>query len=189
GGGAARRARRTRRARPKGRPPPALTPANPSTVFDSPPAAPPLPEPHDTTGMGLEERVKELEIGWAAQENATRQIIQNALSQTGPKINSYLGLSGVVEVTGSRFRGFTGPTRHDVALATTQLDVYIALSTRLTRSLGLTFEKAPPATAPTTAFVTVSPTGLEATGPDRFTLDRTHMLIGDFTRFPIAALV
>src|SRR5262249_18882041 len=29
--------------------------------------------------------------------------------------------------------------------------------------------------------------GLQQTGPDRFTLDRTHMLIGDFTQFPIAA--
>src|SRR5215831_10563731 len=174
-------------AAPRTKPAPAAV--KPSAVAASSSAAPPLPEPHDTTGMGLEERVKELEIGWAAQENATRQIIQNALSKTGPKINSYLGLSGVVEVTGSRFRDFTGPTRDDLILSTTELDFDIALSNWLTGSLVLTFEKGTPATAPTTAFVTVSPTGLEATGPDRFTLDRTHMLIGDFTRFPIAARV
>src|SRR5262249_32948996 len=68
-GGGARAPPQTKPARPQERPTPALTAANPSTVFDSPPAAPPLPEPHGTTGMGLEERVKELEIGWAAQEN------------------------------------------------------------------------------------------------------------------------
>src|SRR5215510_8121726 len=178
---------RTKPARERPSPGPAAV--KPSAVAASSSAAAPLPEPHDTSKMGLEERVKELEIGWAAQENATRQIIQNALSKTGPKINSYLGLSGVVEVTGSRFRDFTGPTRDDLILSTTELDFDISLSNWLTGSLVLTFEKGTPATAPTTAFVTVSPTGLEATGPDRFTLDRTHMLIGDFTRFPIAARV
>jgi uncharacterized coiled-coil protein SlyX len=169
------------------RPSPAPAAVKPSAVAASSSAAAPLPEPHDTTGMGLEERVKELEVGWAAQENATRQIIQNALSKTGPKINSYLGLSGVIEVQGSRFRDFTGPTRDELILATTELDFDIALSNWLTGSLVLTFEKGTPATAPTTAFVTVTPTGLGATGPDRFTLDRTHILVGDFTRFPIAA--
>jgi uncharacterized coiled-coil protein SlyX len=171
------------------RPSPAPAAVKPSAVAASSSAAAPLPEPHDTTGMGLEERVKELEVGWAAQENATRQIIQNALSKTGPKINSYLGLSGVIEVQGSRFRDFTGPTRDDLILATTELDFDIALSNWLTGSLVLTFEKGTPATAPTTGFVTVTPTGLQQTGPDRFTLDRTHILIGDFTRFPIAARV
>jgi uncharacterized coiled-coil protein SlyX len=171
------------------RPSPAPAAVKPSAVAASSSAAAPLPEPHDTSKMGLEERVKELEVGWAAQENATRQIIQNALSKTGPKINSYLGLSGVVEVQGSRFRDFTGPTRDDLILATTELDFDILLSNWLTGSVVLTFEKGTPATAPTTGFVTVTPTGLQQTGPDRFTLDRTHMLIGDFTQFPIAARV
>jgi uncharacterized coiled-coil protein SlyX len=171
------------------RPSPAPAAVKPSAVAASSSAAAPLPEPHDTSKMGLEERVKELEVGWAAQENATRQIIQNALSKTGPKINSYLGLSGVIEVQGSRFRDFTGPTRDDLILATTELDFDIALSNWLTGSLVLTFEKGTPATAPTTGFVTVTPTGLQQTGPDRFTLDRTHILIGDFTQFPIAARV
>jgi len=171
------------------RPSPAPAAVKPSAVAASSSAAAPLPEPHDTSKMGLDERVKELEVGWAAQENATRQIIQNALSKTGPKINSYLGLSGVVEVQGSRFRDFTGPTRDDLILATTELDFDILLSNWLTGKVVLTFEKGTPATAPTTGFVTVTPTGLQQTGPDRFTLDRTHILIGDFTQFPIAARV
>src|SRR5262249_1187114 len=83
-----------------------------------------------------------------------------------------------VEVQGSRFRDFTGPTRDDLILATTELDFDILLSNWLTGSVVLTFEKGTPATAPTTGFVTVTPTGLQQTGPDRFTLDRTHMLIG-----------
>jgi uncharacterized coiled-coil protein SlyX len=168
---------------------PAPTAAKPASAVASSGAARPLPEPRDTTGMGLEERVKELEVGWAAQENATRQIIQDALSKTGPKINSYLALSGVIEVQGSRFRDFTGPTRDDLILSTTELDFDVKLSNWLTGALVLTFEKGTPATAPTTGFVTVTPTGLQETGPDRFTLDRTHIAIGDFTLFPIGARV
>src|SRR5262249_16342158 len=77
------------------RPSPAPAAVKPSAVAASSSAAAPLPEPHDTSKMGLEERVKELEVGWAAQENATRQIIQNALSKAAPKTNSSLWPSGL----------------------------------------------------------------------------------------------
>src|SRR5262249_379299 len=97
--------------------------------------ASPLPEPHDTTNMTLEERVKELEVGWAAQENATRQLIQNPLSKVGPNINSFLSLSGVVEITGSRTREFNGPITDTLALTTAELDFDIKLNNWLTGAL------------------------------------------------------
>src|SRR5262245_43904389 len=136
-------------------------------------------EPTDTPELGIEERVKELETKQAAQENATRQIIRDTLSKTGPKINNYLALSGVVEVVGSRTRDFNGPTKSTLALSTTELDFDVKLSNWLTGSLVLSYE---------TGTSTIFPTNT-ATSPsiDRFTIDRTHISIGDMTLFPIAA--
>src|SRR5262245_15881933 len=54
--------------------------AESSSAVASPSATPRPPEPNDTSESGIEERVKELEAKQAAQENATRQIIRDALS-------------------------------------------------------------------------------------------------------------
>lgn len=167
---------RTRPASAEARPTSAPAAPASSQVVASPRAAPPLPEPRDTTGMGLEERVKELEVAWAAQENATRQIIRDTLAKSGPKINSFLSLSGVIEVGASRTRDFDGPIKDTLALTATELDFDIKLSNWLTGALVLSFESGVGTTFPDTA-----------PGVDRFTLDRTHVLIGDFTQFPIAA--
>jgi uncharacterized coiled-coil protein SlyX len=175
---------RTKPARAQQRRTPAPTAAA-SPVVASPPAAQPLPEPRDTTKLGLLERVKELEIGWAAQENGTRQIIRDALSKTGPKINSYLALSGVIELTGSRSGDFTGPVKDALALSTTELDFDIKLSDWLSGSLVLNWDSGTSTIFPTTPVVTGP--GVPTTGVDRFTLDRTHIFIGDYTQFPIAA--
>jgi hypothetical protein len=131
--------------------------------------------------MGLEQRVRELEVGWAAQEHATRQIIRDALSKTGPKINSFLALSGVIEVVGSRSRAFAGPTTDTLALSTTELDFDIMLSNWLRGAVVLNFDRGTGTTFPIGDVVTIVP------GVDRFTLDRTHISIGDFTQFPIGA--
>jgi len=63
----------------------------------------------------LNARVRELEFRLGgAGENATRQIIRDTLSKTGPKINSFLALSGVVEGVASRRRRFqTAPTKEN----------------------------------------------------------------------------
>src|ERR1700730_17147477 len=163
-------------------PKPVATAANPLPVFASPGAAPPLPEPRDTTGLGLEQRVKELEVGWAAQENATRQIIQNTLSKIGPNIKSNLALSGTSEALGSRSRDFEGTTRDTLALSTVELDFDVKLSEWLKGALVLSFD---------TGTGTIFPTSnLElAPGVDRCTLDRAHIEIGDVTQFPITARV
>jgi uncharacterized coiled-coil protein SlyX len=161
----------------------APTAAKPSPADASSSAAPSLPEPRDTTGMGLEERVKELEVGWAAQEHATRQIIADALSKTGPKINSFLSLSGVIEVQASRFRNFGEQTQDELALSTVELDFDIRLSNWLSGALVLAFDSGTGATFATGNVIA----NLPGAGVDRFTLDRTHIFIGDFTQFPIAA--
>jgi hypothetical protein len=167
----------------------AATPATASKPV--PPAEPsatvlPTPDLSETAEKRpLAERVKDLEIGWAAQENATQQLIRDTLSKTGPKINNYLSLSGVVEGLASRTGQFVGPTQENIALGTAELDFDIKMSDWLTGALVLHFDNGTGAIFPTGN----SPvfTGLPGTGVDRFTLDRTHIFVGDFTQFPIAA--
>jgi hypothetical protein len=180
-------ARRTESAAVRQRPAPAVIAAKPAPApaVESPPVALPAPDLSETaTKRPLNERVRELEIGWAAQENATRQIIQNTLSKTGPKINSFLALSGVIEGLASRTGDFNGPTKENLALGTAELDFDIKLSDWLTGALVLHFDNGTGAIFPTGNSPVVPAL---ATGVDRFTLDRTHILVGDLMQFPIAA--
>ena len=162
----------------------------PAPVVISAPAADApraLPEPDLSDAAAkrpLGERVRDLEINWAAQENATRQILRDTLNKTGPKINSFLSLSGVVEGLASRTGSFTGPTQENLSLGTAELDFDIKLSDWLTGALVVHFDNGTGAIFPT-GNSPVVPT--LATGVDRFTLDRTHILVGDLMQFPIAA--
>ncbi|WP_156435166.1 hypothetical protein [Bradyrhizobium lablabi] len=166
------------------------TAAAPAPAVAAPPAAPPtLPAPDLSEAAAkrpLGVRVKDLEVIWAAQENATRQIIRDSLSKTGPKINSFLSLSGVVEGVASRTGSFTGPTQENLALGTAELDFDIKLSDWLTGALVLHFDNGTGAIFPT-GNQPVVPTNIPGVGVDRFTLDRTHISVGDLMQFPIAA--
>jgi hypothetical protein len=153
---------------------------------DSSAAVLPAPDLSDTgTKRPLGERVKDLEVAWAAQENATRQIIADTFNKTGPNINKYLSLSGVVEGLASRTQDFVGPSKENLQLGTAELDFDIKLSDWLTGALVLHFDSGTGAIFPTGNQPVVP--GLPGTGVDRFTLDRTHILVGDLMQFPIAA--
>src|SRR4029453_13721009 len=183
--------RRTKPAPVQVRPAPAAAAANPaSVVVAAPSSAPPaLPAPDLSEAAAkrpLNARVTDLEIGWAANENATRQILRDTLSKTGPKINSFLSLSGVVEGIASRAGSFTGPTQENLSLGTAELDFDIKLSDWLTGALALYFYNGTGRIFPT-GNQPVVPTNLPGVGVDRFTLDRTHILVGDLMQFPIAA--
>ena len=185
-------ARRARSAPAQERLAPTVLAARPGPTVDSPPVAwpdpPPLPAP-DLSETGakrpLSERVRELEIGWAAQENATRQILRDTLNKTGPKINNFLSLSGVVEGVASRAGDFNGPTKENLALGTAELDFDIKLSDWLTGALVLHFDNGTGAIFPTGNSPVL--TTIPGVGVDRFTLDRTHVLVGDLMQFPVAA--
>lgn len=165
---------------------PAATAVNPAPPADA--AAAVLPTP-DLSEAGAKRpmaaRVTDLEIAWAAQENATRQIIADTLNKTGPKINNYLSLSGVVEGIASRTNDFNGPTKENLQLGTAELDFDIKLSDWVTGALVLHFDSGSGAIFPTGNQPVVP--GVLGTGVDRFTLDRTHILVGDLMQFPIAA--
>ncbi len=183
-------ARRTKPAAEHLRPAPAVTAAKPAPTVLSPPVDPPaLPAPDLSEAAArkpLSERVRELEIGWAANENATRQILRDTLNKTGPKINNLLSLSGVIEGVASRTGSFTGPTQENLSLGTAELDFDIKLSDWLTGALVLHFDNGTGAIFPT-GNQPVVPTNIVGVGVDRFTLDRTHISVGDLMQFPIAA--
>ena len=187
--------RHTRPAVVQERPALVATAAQPAPTVLSPPVDPPvLPAPDLTEAAAkrpLNERVKELELGWAAQENATRQIIRDTLNKTGPKINNFLTLSGVVEGLASRTGQFVGPTQENLSLGTAELDFDIKLSDWLTGALVLHFDSGtgaifPTGNSPVVPTIAGVPT-IPGVGVDRFTLDRTHILVGDLMQFPIAA--
>jgi hypothetical protein len=168
---------------PTAPPPTVVTAAAPATASA---AVLPAPDPSDSGAKRpLTDRVKDLEIGWAAQENATRQIIADTFNKGGANINKYLSLSGVVEGIASRTNDFTGPTRENLQLSTAELDFDIKMSDWLTGALVLHFDSGSGAIFPTGNQPVVPAVG--ATGVDRFTLDRTHILVGDLMQFPIAA--
>jgi hypothetical protein len=183
-------ARRATPATTHARPVAVANAAAPAPAVGAPPADPPaLPTPDLSEAAAkrpLGVRVKDLEVIWAAQENATRQIIRDSLSKTGSKINSFLSLSGVVEGVASRAGSFTGPTQENLSLGTAELDFDIKLSDWLTGALVLHFDNGTGAIFPT-GNQPVVPTNLPGVGVDRFTLDRTHILVGDLMQFPIAA--
>ena len=170
-------------------------------------AAPRVSEPRDTTGLSLEQRVQELETQRAAQESATRQIIQDTLVRSGPKINSFLALSGAVEVIVGQSQDFSAVTKDTLDLGSTELDFDIGLSNWVAGSMVLSYERNPFLTSPVgpTPFL-VPPLGINplvTTAPppvvttpsdrlitdvvDRFTLDRANIRIGNLLEFPIAA--
>jgi hypothetical protein len=170
-----------RSPRERSTPASAAAQASPEAVGPPVDISPALPEPRDTSQMGLEQRVKELEVAWVAQESATRQIIRDSFSKAGPKINSFLALSGALEFKASRSREFNGPVTDKFEVSTAELDFDIKVSDWLIGSLVLGYETGSGATFPITT--------LPGAGVDRFTLDRTHIIIGDVTLFPITARV
>jgi len=151
-----------------------------------------------TTSAELEGGFREADLAQMAHESATRQIIQDTLSKIGPKINSFLSLSGVIEVVASQSREFeplitperpfgkVGPAKDRLELGTVELDFDIKASEWLTGALVVTWEGGAALQSTTTG--PLFPTTLgTAAAIDRFTLDRTHISVGDLMQFPLAA--
>jgi uncharacterized coiled-coil protein SlyX len=76
----------------------------------------------------LEQRVRELEMAQAAQENAVRSIIADSLSKLGSNINQYVTFGGSLESVTSHTTDFSGKTTDAVELATAELDFEIKVN-------------------------------------------------------------
>jgi uncharacterized coiled-coil protein SlyX len=126
--------------------------------------------------MGLEERVRELELSRAAQESATRSIIGDALTTLGPNINQFVALGGALETRVGRFRGFQGPWQETIELSTAELDFDIKIGDWVFGSLILDYD-------PGTSVLFQTPEGFP-TGADRFTVNRALITVGDPQLFP-----
>ena len=148
---------------------------------DPPGTVAPLRPTRQATPGELEQRVRELELGKTAQQDATRSIIRDSLSKIGPRINEFVTLSGSLEVVASRTRNFTGPVQRNISLNTAELDFDIKANEGVTGSLILAFDPGTSVTFPTTDGAT--------SGVDRLTIDRATVTIGDTQRFPLYAKV
>jgi hypothetical protein len=151
-----------------------------------------------TTSAELEGGFTEAALTQVAYESATRQIIQDSLSKMGPKINSFLSLSGVIEVVASQSRDFdplitaehpfgkVGPAKDRLELGTVELEFDIKASEWLTGALVVTWEGGAALQSQSAGpqFPTILGTGAAI---DRFTLDRTHISVGNLMQFPLAA--
>ena len=171
------------------KPAPPTRPEPPTTVAQSEPSPqpPPPPQPQIQKPPGesqrpagelsLEQRVTELELGKAAQEDAVRSIIGESLSKVGSKINEFVTFGGALEVTGGHTTDFTGVTADSVQLSTAELDFEIKVNEWMTGNLVLQYDTGTSVLFPTT-------TGFNA-AVDRLTVDRGTITIGDVQRFPL----
>jgi hypothetical protein len=124
----------------------------------------------------LEQRVKELEDAEVAREDATREIIRDALSTLGSKINESVALGGTLEVTGGWTEDFYGASGGMLELSTVELDLEIQPSEWVLGSLVLEYDQGTDVVFPTTS-------GFD-TGVDRINLDTAYVVVGDPQRFP-----
>jgi uncharacterized coiled-coil protein SlyX len=125
----------------------------------------------------LEQRVRELEMAQAAQENAVRSIIADSLSKLGSNINQYVTFGGSLESVTSHTTDFSGITTDQIQLATAELDFEIKVNEWMRGDLVVSWDNGTSVLFPTT-------NGFNA-GVDRFTVDRGTITIGDVQRFPL----
>jgi len=174
-----------RKAVPAGSPAPAPSPTAAPSLAPAPSVAQAQPrieapsgKPPKTAGeLDLEHRVRELELGKAAQEDAVRSIIGDSLAKLGSKINEFVTFGGALEVTGAHTNDFSGTSSDSVQLSTAELDFEIKVNEWMTGNLIIQYDTGSSILFPTT-------NGFNAS-VDRFTVDRGTITIGDVQRFPL----
>jgi hypothetical protein len=135
----------------------------------------------DPLAQRLAERVRELEIAKAANEQATRLIIQDSLAKTGSKINDAVSLSGTIEMLAARTSDFSGKSVDALKLNTAELDLEIQVNPWALGSFVVQYVDGtglrPGSGVPSAAAV--------GNAVDRVNLDRAFFTLGDLQRFPI----
>jgi hypothetical protein len=150
----------------------------PQISLSRPPEASDSPTRTVDSKEQLEQRVKELELGKAAQERATRLIIQESMAKTGSKINEAVTLGGAIEVLAGRSKDFSSPYRNAVKFNTAEIDLEIQFNPWVIGSFIVGYDDG----VGNSVFQTNR--GFN-TGVERINLDRAFLTIGDLTRFPI----
>ncbi|MGI9434628.1 MAG: hypothetical protein ACR2Q4_07350 [Geminicoccaceae bacterium] len=124
----------------------------------------------------LEQRVKELEIARAAQEDATRTIIGDTLSTLGSNINEAVAFSGNIEVLAGWNESFSDGSQGTLALNTAQLEFDIQAGDWTRGHLVIELDDGgdSPVQGADGSEVTI----------DRINLDTAYVTLGDAQRFP-----
>ena len=129
----------------------------------------------------LAQRVRELEIAKAANEQATRQIIQESLAKTGSKINDAVSLGGTIEMLAGSSTDFSGASANTLKLNAAELDMEIQVNPWTIGSLALQYVDG---TGVRAGSGTPSAAALSG-AVDRINLDRAYFTLGDIQRFPL----
>ena len=131
--------------------------------------------------QGLAQRVKELEIAKAAQEQATRLIIQDTLAKTGSKINESVTLGGSIEMLALRGNDFSSPISSSLKLNAADLDFEIQVNPWTLGTLVLEYVDGTGVRSGSR----IASTAVRETAIDRINLNRATFTIGDTQRFPL----
>jgi hypothetical protein len=130
----------------------------PEKITKAPPSAPAKTESRAT----LEERVKELEVGKTAEEDAVRSIIRSSLSTMGPRINEFVSLGGSLEITAGRSSDFSGTSTDSITVSTAEVDLEVRANEWMVGNLTLAFQSGTSTLFPTTpGFNAPSTTGVD----------------------------
>ena len=159
-----------------------LRSAGPPTADSTLRAAPESGKPEATPSTEqLARRIRELEIGKAANEQATRLIIQDSLAKTGSKINDAVSLGGAIEMLVGHSKDFSGTNADSLKLNTAELDLEVQVNPWVLGSFAIQYVDGTGlragSAAPTSAALSSS--------IDRINLDRAYFTIGDTQRFPL----
>lgn len=123
----------------------------------------------------LERRIEELEKTKAAQEDATRAIIRDAMERSGSKINNVAAFGGVLEVLGGRSTDFTGVSERVMRLNTLECQFEAQVKDWTLANFVLQYVDGLDVLLPTTDGRPV--------GISRIDLDTAILTIGDTQRF------
>ena len=129
----------------------------------------------------LARRIRELEISKAANEQATRLIIQDSLAKTGSKINDAVALGGAIEMLVGHSKDFSGTSTDALKLNTAELDLEVQVNPWVLGSFAIQYVDGTGlragSSAPSSAALNSS--------IDRINLDRAYFTLGDTQRFPL----
>ncbi len=135
----------------------------------------------DQNNDQLLSRVRELEIAKAANEQATRLIIQDSLAKTGSKINDAVSLGGTIEMLAGKSTDFSNTSTDALKLNAAELDLEIQVNPWTLGSFAVQYVDGtglrPGSGAPSAAALSGA--------VDRVNLARAYVTLGDTQRFPL----
>ena len=134
------------------------------------------PDRDTVANAELEQRVKDLETMQSARDDATRLIIQDAMTSVGSNINSAVALAGTLEVAAAWTEDFDGSSAGDVVLNTAELDFEIAINDWVLGNMVIQYDD-----GQDVSFIS---TGGFEESVDRINLDTAFVRLGDPQRFP-----